>query len=36
MGLNVFYVCVELGDWASEKLSGRVLVEGHSPKRRVL
>ena len=21
-GLNVFFVCVELGDWASEKLSG--------------
>ena len=35
-GLNVFYVCVELGDWASEKLSGRVQLEGHSPKWRVL
>ena len=23
-GVNVFCVCVELGDWASEKLSGRV------------
>ena len=23
-GLNAFCVCVELGDWASEKLSGRV------------
>ena len=22
--LNVFCVCVELGDWVSEKLSGRV------------
>ena len=35
-GLNVFCVCVELGDWASEKLSGRVQLEGHSPKWRVL
>ena len=34
--LNVFCVCVELGDWASEKLSGRVQLEGHSTKRRVL
>ena len=32
----VFFVCVELGDWASEKLSGRVQVEGHSPKWRAL
>ena len=31
-GVNVFCVCVELGDWASEKLSGRVKLEGHSPK----
>ena len=23
---------MELGDWASEKLSGRVQLEGHSPK----
>ena len=31
-GFNVFCVCVELGDWASEKLSWRVQLEGHSPK----
>ena len=30
--VNVFCVCVELGDWASEKLSGRVQLKGHSPK----
>ena len=30
--VSVFCVCVELGDWASEKLSGRVQLEGHSPK----
>ena len=35
-GLIVFCVCVELGDWASEKLSGRVQLEGHSPKWRAL
>ena len=34
--LNVFCVCVELGDQASEKLSGRVQLEGHSPKWRAL
>ena len=31
-GLNVFCVCVELEYWMSEKLSGRMLLEGHSPK----
>ena len=35
-GLNVFCDCVELGYWASEKLSGRVQLEGHSPKWRAL
>ena len=35
-GVNVFCVCVELGDWASENLSGRVQLEGHSPKWRAL
>ena len=35
-GLNVICVCVELGDWVSEKLSGRVQLEGHSPKWRAL
>ena len=35
-GVNVFCVCVELGDWTSEKLSGRVKLEGHSPKWRAL
>ena len=25
--VNAFCVCVELGDWASEKLSGRVQLE---------
>ena len=35
-GLIGFCVCVELGDWASEKLSGRVQLEGHSPKWRGL
>ena len=34
--VNVFRVCVELGDWASEKLYGRVQLEGHSPKWRAL
>ena len=29
-------VCVELGDWESEKLSGRVKLEDHSPKWRAL
>ena len=24
VGVDAFCVCVELGDWASEKLSGRV------------
>ena len=28
----MFSVCVELEDWASEKLSGRVQLEGHLPK----
>ena len=31
-GGNAFCVCVELGGWASEKLSGRVQLEDHSPK----
>ena len=31
-GVNVFRVCVELGDWVSENLSGLVQLEGHSPK----
>ena len=35
-GGYVICVCVELGYWASEKLSGRVQLEGHSPKWRVL
>ena len=35
-GVNAFCVCMELGDWASEKLSGRVQLEGHSPKWRVV
>ena len=35
-GLNVFCVCDELGHWASEILSGRVQLEGHSPKWRAL
>ena len=30
--VNAFCVCVEPGDWASEKLSGRVKLEDHSPK----
>ena len=29
-------VCVELGDWASGKLSGGVQLESYSPKLRVL
>ena len=29
-------VCVELGDWASEKLSRGVQLESYSPKLRVL
>ena len=35
-GGNVFCICVELGDWASKKLSGRVQLEDHSPKWRAL
>ena len=38
-GLNVFCVCDELGllgDWATEILSGRVQLEGDSPKWRAL
>ena len=34
--IDAFCVRVELGDWASEKLSGRVQLEGHSPKWRAL
>ena len=30
--VNAFCVCVELIGWASEKLSGRVQLEDHSPK----
>ena len=30
------FVCVCGGDWAREKLTGRVQPEGHSPRRRVL
>ena len=33
---NVFCACVELGDWASKKLSGRVQLKGQSPKWRAL
>ena len=35
-GVNAFCVCVELEDWASEKLPGRVQLEDHSPKWRAL
>ena len=34
--VNAFCVCVELIEWASEKLSGRVQLEDHSPKWRAL
>ena len=34
--VNAFCVCVELEDWASEKLSGRVQLEDHPPKWRAL
>ena len=34
--VNAFCVCVELEDCASEKLSGRVQLEDHSPKWRAL
>ena len=34
--VNAFCLCVELEDWASEKLSGRVQLEDHSPKWRAL
>ena len=34
--VNAFCVCVELLEWASEKLSGRVQLEDHSPKWRAL
>ena len=34
--VNAFCVCVELGDWASEKFCGRVHLEDHSPKWRAL
>ena len=30
--VNAFFVCVELEDCASEKLSGRVQLEDHLPK----
>ena len=30
-GLNVICVCVRLGDWVSEKLSGGAQLEGHLP-----
>ena len=32
----VLCVCLELGDWAGEKLSGRVQLKGHSPRWRAL
>ena len=35
-GCLMLSVCVELGDWASEKLSVQVQLEGHSPKWRAL
>ena len=35
-GGEVLMFSVELGDWASENLSGRVQLEGHSPKWRAL
>ena len=35
-GVNAFCFCVELIEWASEKLSGRVQLEDHSPKWRAL
>ena len=34
--VNALCVCVELEDWAREKLSGRVQLEDHSPKWRAL
>ena len=34
--VNAFCVCVELIEWASEKLSRRVQLEDHSPKWRAL
>ena len=35
-GVHVSCVCVELEDWASENLSGRVQLDGYSPKWRAL
>ena len=35
-GVNAFCVCVELIEWASEKLPGRVQLEDHSAKWRAL
>ena len=32
----MYFLCVCGGDWASEKLSGRVQLEGHLPRWRVL
>ena len=34
--LNALCICVELGDWVSEKLSGQVQLKGHFHKWRVL